>query len=65
VKEDLLTVREVAPRLGIARGTILKWAREKKIPSVKLPSGAVRFVPSDVDAWVEAHQRPGTGREQF
>ena len=43
MSEPLLTARQVAEQLGVSAGALLRWARAGKVPSVKLPSGAVQF----------------------
>jgi excisionase family DNA binding protein len=53
VNEPLATARQTADRLGISAGALLRWARAGKVPSVKLPSGAVRFRPEAIEAWLE------------
>jgi excisionase family DNA binding protein len=53
VSERLLTARELAERLGVSTGALLRWTRAGKVPAVKLPSGAVRYLPEQIDAWLE------------
>ena len=51
---NLLTAREAAQLLpSTSAQTILRWAREGSIPSVRLPSGRVFFVKADVLAMLE------------
>ena len=50
----LLTAREVAADLGVEFRTVLKWAKAGELPAFRLPSGALRFRESDLDAWLEA-----------
>jgi hypothetical protein len=40
--------------LGVSTGALLRWTRAGRVPAVKLPSGAVRYVPDEIDAWLEA-----------
>lgn len=61
MSEPLRTAREQAALLGISTGALLRWAKAGKVPNKKYPSGAVRFVPEDVDAWLEACERGTTG----
>jgi excisionase family DNA binding protein len=63
VSEQLLTAREVAPLLGISIAVLLRWARYGKVPSVKLPSGAVRFRPSAIELWLIEHERAWPPKE--
>lgn len=47
----LLTVAEVAAELRVDPATVRLWARQGKIPVVKLPGGRLkRFRREDVDA---------------
>jgi excisionase family DNA binding protein len=55
----LLTTREVAELLGVHPETVLKWARAGDLPSIKLPSGAVRYHPEQLEAWMRER---ATGR---
>ena len=50
----LLTAGEVAAQLGVSTGALPRWTRAGRVPAVKLPSGAVRYVPEQVDAWLLA-----------
>ena len=55
--ERLLTAREVAELLGLSAATVLDWHEAGRIPSFKLPTGPVRFRPSEVEAWLESCRR--------
>jgi excisionase family DNA binding protein len=55
----LLTTREVGQLLGVHPETVLKWARAGDLPSIKLPSGAVRYHPEHLEAWMRER---ATGR---
>jgi excisionase family DNA binding protein len=56
VNEPLLTARELAEHLSLSADTVLDWAEAGRIPHFKL-GRAVRFRPSEVDAWLEAQRR--------
>jgi excisionase family DNA binding protein len=60
----LLTAREVADRLGVSTGALLRWTRAGQVPAVKLPSGAVRYVPEQIAAWLEAQAMAGDATEE-
>jgi predicted DNA-binding transcriptional regulator AlpA len=60
----LLTARELAADLGVSTGALLRWTRDGKVPSVKLPSGAVRYVPEQIVSWLEALQTAGGATEE-
>ena len=52
-EERLLTARQFAQRLGVSTGALLRWTRAGKVPpAVKLPSGAIRYVPELIDPWL-------------
>lgn len=51
----LLTARELAEQLGVSTSALLRWTRAGRVPAVKLPSGAVRYVPEQVEAWLADH----------
>jgi excisionase family DNA binding protein len=58
-RPPLLTARQVAQRLNVSTSWVLEHARGKRkpvLPSVKMGK-AVRFVPSDVDGFVEYCRR--------
>ena len=52
---DLLKPTEVARRLGVSRSWIYEAAKAGRIPCIRLggPDGPVRFLPDDVEAWLD------------
>jgi excisionase family DNA binding protein len=56
---DLLKPTDVAHRLGVSRSWIYEAAKAGRIPCIRLggPDGPVRFLPGDVDAWLEQARR--------
>lgn len=52
--EPLLTTRQVAERLEVTAGTVQKWQRDGKLPSLRTPGGALRFRWSDIEAVISA-----------
>jgi predicted DNA-binding transcriptional regulator AlpA len=48
----LLTAREVLERLQISTETVLRWTRADELPGFGLPSGALRYRPSDPEHWL-------------
>lgn len=47
---DLLTTSAAAAVLGVSDETVRRWADERKIRHVRLPSGHLRFRRPDLDA---------------
>lgn len=45
---DHLTTSAAAALLGVSDETVRRWADEKKIRHVRLPSGQLRFLRTDV-----------------
>ena len=58
--EQLLTMSEVAERLGMTPKTIREWAAAKLIPSVCVADedDAVRVPAADLDAWIDGQRIP-------
>jgi excisionase family DNA binding protein len=53
-EKELLTAAEAAERLKIAKRTVLRWARENKIESVKLSRKVVLFTAEAIDDFVKS-----------
>jgi excisionase family DNA binding protein len=47
-----LSAAELAPILGLHSNTLLRWAREGRIPHRRLGTRKIVFLPSEVDAWL-------------
>lgn len=45
----LLTAKQVAEELGVSYESVLRWAREGDLQSIRLPRGSVRFRREDVE----------------
>jgi excisionase family DNA binding protein len=60
VSERLRTAREVAEQLGVSAGALLRWTRAGQVPAVKLPSGAIRYRPEEIDAWLNECRMAGS-----
>jgi excisionase family DNA binding protein len=58
---DLLTARTVADRLGLSAETVLRWARQGRLPAVYLSNRAIRFREDELTAWLEQRATPGRG----
>lgn len=63
MNERLATAREVADLLGVSPETVLRWTRRGELPAIRLPGGAVRYRPDELDSWLE--QRATPGREEL
>ena len=50
-ESDLLTARELANRLRVTPGTVLWWARQGRIPSLRLSHKVIRY---NLDAVLQA-----------
>jgi hypothetical protein len=46
-------------RFGVSKGALLRWTRDGKVPAVKLPSGAVRYRPEQIETWLDEHALAG------
>ena len=51
--DRLLTVSELAERLGISPGTAYHWISQGRLPCVRFSSRCVRFRESDVEKMLE------------
>jgi excisionase family DNA binding protein len=51
--EKLLSVTELAERLGISPGTAYHWLSQGRLPCVRFSSRCVRFRESDVEKMLE------------
>jgi excisionase family DNA binding protein len=57
----LSTAREVADLLGVNPETVLRWTRRGDCPAVKLPGGAIRYRPDELDAWLASRSKGKAG----
>jgi excisionase family DNA binding protein len=64
VSTRLLNARQLAEQLGVSTGALLRWTRAGQVPAVKLPSGAVRYRPEAIDAWLAESSMAGDGPEE-
>lgn len=55
-RTDVMKPDEVAALLGVTRQTVLRWAREGRIPSVAA-GRTIFFLRADVDAWIRCKRR--------
>ena len=52
--KELLTADEAAEKLRIAKRTLLRWAREKKIESVRLSEKRILFTEQGIERFIQA-----------
>lgn len=58
IADRLLTVEEAASTLSVKRSTLYQWAREGRLPSVKLLGRALRFRESDLQKLIKQSVKP-------
>jgi prophage regulatory protein len=60
----LLTISELAEKLGVGKVTIYNWMKAEKAPLPKplaLSPRVVRWREADIEAWLETRQQASTG----
>jgi excisionase family DNA binding protein len=58
-RDRLLTVREVAERLGISLRSVWTLAAAGALPRIRIAGRSTRFAPMDVDALIERGRTQG------
>lgn len=56
-EDRLLTVDEAAAVLQVSAQIVRQWARERKIPALRLGERYWRFRRSSLDAWIAEQER--------
>lgn len=56
--DELLTTAQVAKRFRVHRGTVIRWANEKRLRVLRTPGGSIRFYSHDVEALIERNTTP-------
>jgi excisionase family DNA binding protein len=56
-----LTTKEVAERLRLRPATVLRWARDGRIPCIRLSGSVVRFSWTAVAEAIQEEAERGTG----
>lgn len=56
MKDNWLSLSEMAGEIGVHPSTIRKWADEGNLPVHRTPGGHRRFLRSEVELWKEAQQ---------
>jgi len=49
----LVTARVVAELLDVSTETVLRWTRRGELPALRLPGGAIRYRPDELEEWLE------------
>jgi excisionase family DNA binding protein len=60
-RSSLLTAREVAQRLQVSTETVLRWTRTGELYGFRLPGGALRYRPTDLEHWLAERATPRRG----
>ena len=50
------TVKSLAEKFSVTEATVRKWVRLNRIPFIKLPTGAIRFDPQEIDRWLKGEE---------
>ncbi|MFC1833751.1 helix-turn-helix domain-containing protein [Thermodesulfobacteriota bacterium] len=53
-EKELLTADETAQKLSVTRRTILRWARENKIESVRISKKKILFRQEEIDGFLKS-----------
>jgi excisionase family DNA binding protein len=48
----LMTARSVADMFDVSPETILRWTRRGTLPAIRLPGGAIRYRPDELESWL-------------
>lgn len=56
-EKELLTAAEAAEKLRIAKRTLLRWAREKRIESVRVSEKRILFTEDAIERFLQARTR--------
>lgn len=55
----LIDVREAARRLSVSERLLWTMTQAGEIPSVRVGKRGVRYLPADLDAWIESRRTCG------
>ena len=56
-EKELLTVEEAAERLRITTRTLLKWAREGRVESIRVSRKKILFTEEAIERFIQAQTR--------
>lgn len=54
-EQRLLTVRQVAQRLGVTEWTIYQWSAKGRLPCIRMSRRALRFSEADIAKFQAQH----------
>jgi len=57
-RHDLLSVRQIAKRLGMCSRTVYEFVERGELPHVRV-SNAIRVAPADLDRFIAERRRSG------
>jgi excisionase family DNA binding protein len=60
----LVTAGEIGKGLGVSRYTVLKWAREGRVPAVRVNRRVVRFEAGEVERALRGEAREAVKDER-
>lgn len=63
MKDEILTLPEVAQLLKVAEKTVYTMAQRRDLPAFKV-GGQWRFRRTDLDAWIDSKTRRAAGEEE-
>jgi len=55
-QQELITYKEAAEMLGLAKGTVYSMVHHNRIPHIRLGRRLVRFDAAELRKFVEAHR---------
>ena len=55
-EDEVLGYAEAAHFLNIPIGTLYCWVHNQRIPHIRFGRRAIKFVRSDLEAWIEEHR---------
>ncbi len=64
MRQDILTIKEVAEYLKVTERTLYRLAQEGKVPAFKV-GASWRFKRADIDAWIEGQKPAGRQNDEL
>lgn len=60
----MVRARDISVMCGVTLQTVLKWARENKIPHHRISARCLRFSVEEVNAWLQAKRNANKLKSQ-